>query len=202
MIKPLIAIIGRPNVGKSTFFNRVLSRRHAIVDPQEGITRDRIYGSVEWCGQFFQFIDTGGYIPDEFDQFNIAVRKQAQLAMQEANLVLFMVDGKEGPTSSDYALAKFVRKSNKPYILAVNKCDRYGTDNLVHQFHEFGLKEPFPISALNGRFTGDLLDLMVDKLETQNGNNKSEVKTTGFSHPSNDSGLTIPISEKNIRPWF
>ena len=174
---PVIAIVGRPNVGKSTFFNRLLSQRQSIVDRQEGITRDRIYGSVEWCGQFFQFIDTGGYIPDEFDQFNIAVRKQAQLAMQEANLVLFMVDGKEGPTSSDYALAKFVRKSNKPYILAVNKCDRYGTDNLVHQFHEFGLKEPFPISALNGRFTGDLLDLMVDKLETQNGNNKSEVKS-------------------------
>lgn len=164
MGKPLIAIVGRPNVGKSTFFNRVLSQRQAIVDAQEGITRDRIYGEMEWCAHPLKFIDTGGYIPEDFDIFNAAVREQAQEAMGESDLVLFMVDGKQGPTSSDQALAQFVRKSGKPYILAVNKCDGYKTDSLIHQFHEFGLENPLPISALNGRQTGDLLDLILEKL--------------------------------------
>ena len=164
MLKPIIAIVGRPNVGKSTLFNRLLSQRHSIVDAQEGITRDRIYGDMEWCAQPLKFIDTGGYIPDDFDIFNAAVREQAQEAMNEADLVLFMVDGKQGATSSDKALAQFVRESGKPHILAVNKCDGYKTNNLIHQFYEFGLDDPLPISALNGRLTGDLLDVVLEKL--------------------------------------
>ena len=164
MAKPLIAIVGRPNVGKSTFFNRLLSQRQAIVDAQAGITRDRIYGEMEWCAHPLKFIDTGGYIPEDFDIFNAAVRKQAQEAMAESDLVLFMVDGKQGPTASDQALAQYVRESGKPYILAVNKCDGYKTDNLIHQFHEFGLEFPMAISALNGRQTGDLLDAILKKL--------------------------------------
>jgi len=163
--KPLIAIVGRPNVGKSTFFNRVLSNRQSIVDAQEGITRDRIYGEMEWCAHPLKFIDTGGYIPEDFDIFNAAVREQAQEAMGESDLVLFMVDGKDGPTASDTALAQFVRESGKPYILAVNKCDGFKTDNQIHQFHEFGLENPMPISALNGRQTGDLLDEILTKLD-------------------------------------
>ena len=165
MAKPLIAIVGRPNVGKSTFFNRLLSQRQAIVDAQESITRDRIYGEMEWCAHPLKFIDTGGYIPEDFDIFNAAVREQAQEAMAESDLVLFMVDGKQGPTSSDQALAQYVRESGKPYILAVNKCDGYKTDNLIHQFHEFGLDFPMAISALNGRQTGDLLDAILKKLD-------------------------------------
>ncbi len=168
MSKPLIAIVGRPNVGKSTFFNRLLSQRQSIVDAQEGITRDRIYGEMEWSGQALKFVDTGGYIPEDIDQFNSAVREQAQAAMSESDLVIFMVDGKQGPTSSDEALGHFVRKSNKPYLLVVNKCDGYKTDNLAYQFHEFGLDTPIPISALNGRLTGDLLDLILDKLDMSN----------------------------------
>ena len=164
MAKPLIAIVGRPNVGKSTFFNRLLSQRQAIVDAQEGITRDRIYGEMEWCAHPLKFIDTGGYIPEDFDIFNAAVREQAQEAMAESDLVLFMVDGKQGPTASDQALAQYVRESGKPYILSVNKCDGYKTDNLIHQFHEFGLDFPMAISALNGRQTGDLLDAILKKL--------------------------------------
>jgi len=164
MPKPIIAIVGRPNVGKSTFFNRLLSQRQAIVDAQEGITRDRIYGEMDWCGHQLIFIDTGGYIPEDFDAFNAAVREQAQIAMGEANLVLFMVDGKQGLTASDQALAQFVRECGKPYILVVNKCDGFKTDNLIHQFHEFGLNSPMPISALNGRQTGDLLDEVLKKL--------------------------------------
>jgi len=168
MPKPLIAIVGRPNVGKSTFFNRLLSQRQSIVDAQEGITRDRIYGEMEWSGHALKFVDTGGYIPEDIDQFNAAVREQAQAAMSESDLVIFMVDGKQGPTSSDEALAHFVRKSNKPYLLVVNKCDGYKTDELTYQFHEFGLDTPIPISALNGRLTGDLLDLILDKLDMSN----------------------------------
>jgi GTP-binding protein len=165
MPKPIIAIVGRPNVGKSTFFNRLLSQRQAIVDAQEGITRDRIYGEMDWCGHQLIFIDTGGYIPEDFDAFNAAVREQAQIAMGEADLVLFMVDGKQGLTASDQALAQFVRECGKPYILVVNKCDGFKTDNLIHQFHEFGLNSPMPISALNGRQTGDLLDEVLKKLD-------------------------------------
>ena len=109
MAKSLIAIVGRPNVGKSTFFNRLLSQRQAIVDSEEGITRDRIYGEMEWCAHPLKFIDTRGYIPGDFDIFNAAVREQAQIAMEESDLVLFMVDGQEGPTASDQGLAQFVR---------------------------------------------------------------------------------------------
>ena len=171
MKSPLIAIIGRPNVGKSTFFNRLLSQRQSIVHSQEGITRDRIYGDVIWNGQLLKFIDTGGYIPQDIDQFNTEVRVQAMAAISESHLIIFMVDGKEGPTSSDKVLAQLVRKSNKPYLFVVNKCDGYKTDKLAFQFHEFGLDEPKPISALSGRFTGDLLDSILDKLDYKNQSN-------------------------------
>jgi len=183
MKTPLIAIIGRPNVGKSTFFNRLLSQRQSIVDSQEGITRDRIYGDVLWNGQLLKFIDTGGYISEDIDQFNSVVREQAMAAISESNLIIFMVDGKEGPTSSDKVLAQLVRKSNKPYLFVVNKCDGYKTDQLAFQFHEFGLENPNPISALSGRYTGDLLDSILDKLDYKN----------KFSDDSDESGLRLSI---------
>ena len=183
MKTPLIAIIGRPNVGKSTFFNRLLSQRQSIVDSQEGITRDRIYGDVLWNGQLLKFIDTGGYISEDIDQFNSVVREQAMAAISESHLIIFMVDGKEGPTSSDKVLAQLVRKSNKPYLFVVNKCDGYKTDQLAFQFHEFGLDDPNPISALSGRYTGDLLDSILDKLDYKN----------KFSDDSDESGLRLSI---------
>ena len=183
MKTPLIAIIGRPNVGKSTFFNRLLSQRQSIVDSQEGITRDRIYGDVLWNGQLLKFIDTGGYISEDIDQFNSVVREQAMAAISESNLIIFMVDGKEGPTSSDKVLAQLVRKSNKPYLFVVNKCDGYKTDQLAFQFHEFGLENPNPISALSGRYTGDLLDSILDKLDYKN----------KFSDDSDEPGLRLSI---------
>lgn len=183
MKTPLIAIIGRPNVGKSTFFNRLLSQRQSIVDSQEGITRDRIYGDVLWNGQLLKFIDTGGYISEDIDQFNSVVREQAMAAISESNLIIFMVDGKEGPTSSDKVLAQLVRKSNKPYLFVVNKCDGYKTDQLAFQFHEFGLDNPNPISALSGRYTGDLLDSILDKLDYKN----------KFNDDSDEPGLRLSI---------
>ena len=164
MSTPLIAIVGRPNVGKSTFFNRVLSQRQAIVDATEGITRDRIYGETEWCGQKLRFIDTGGFIPEDTDIFNSAVREQAKLAISEADLILLMIDGREDATSSDLTLAQFVRESNHPYLLVVNKVDTMKYDNIVQNYYHLGVGDPNPISALNGRMTGDLLDTILTKL--------------------------------------
>ena len=164
MATPLIAIVGRPNVGKSTFFNRLLKQRKAIVDPQEGITRDRVYGITEWTGHTLQFVDTGGYIPVDEDAFTAAVREQARQAIDEADLVLFMVDGREDPTASDKTLAQFVRKSGKKLIVAVNKCDTLESEERINAFHEFGLEPLIPFSALTGRLTGDLLDEIVAKL--------------------------------------
>ena len=201
MTKPLIAIIGRPNVGKSTFFNRVLSRRYAIVDPEEGITRDRIYGEMEWCGQLIKFIDTGGYTADDKNEFNKSVRIQSNDAMDEADLILFMVDGKNGVMPDDKILADSIRKSDKPCIIAVNKCDEYNTDNLVLPFYEFGLNNIMPISSLNGRLTGNLLDGIVDKLKihdsTSIATKKPEIRLAIVGMPNvGKSSLTNALLQK------
>ncbi|MBE60583.1 MAG: ribosome biogenesis GTPase Der, partial [Candidatus Marinimicrobia bacterium] len=165
MANPIIAIVGRPNVGKSTFFNRVLRQRKAIVDAMEGITRDRIYGDMDWVGHNLTFVDTGGYIPEDVDIFNSAIRKQAQAAVAEADLILLMVDGREDPTASDKTLAQFVRETGKKSILVVNKCDTLALDKLVNGFYELGIEPMHPVSSLSGRLTGDLLDLVLDQLD-------------------------------------
>ena len=164
MKETFVSIVGRPNVGKSTLFNKFLGQRKSIVDSQEGITRDRVYGETIWCGHTLNFIDTGGYIPKDLDIFNFEVRKQAIEAISESNLILFLVDGKQGITSTDHDLAKAIIITDKPYIFAVNKCDILDRDNQIHQFYELGLENPFPLSALNGRNSGDLLDLIVKKM--------------------------------------
>ena len=164
MPNPVIAIVGRPNVGKSTFFNRMLKQKKAIVDAQEGITRDRIYGEVEWVGHYLTFIDTGGYIPEDVDIFNSAVRRQAQSAISEADLILFMVDGREDPTASDKTLAQFVRMSGKKTLMVVNKCDSLESNKQVHNFHQLGINPIHAVSALTGRLSGDLLDVILEEL--------------------------------------
>lgn len=161
---PVVAIVGRPNVGKSTFFNRVLRQRKAIVDPQEGITRDRVYGETEWEGKRISFIDTGGFIPEDMDVFNAAVREQAKLAMSEADVVVLMVDGRENITSSDQVLAQAVRESGNPHLLIVNKCDNMNQDQQIHNFYELGIEPIMPMSALTGRLTGDILEAIGIKL--------------------------------------
>ena len=198
---PRIAIIGRPNVGKSTFFNRMLSKRHAIVDPQEGITRDRIYGEMEWCGQDIKFIDTGGFIYDDKNEFNKSVRTQSNDAMEEADFVLFMVDAKQGVMPNDKILANSVRKSNKPCLIAVNKCDEYNSDKLALQFHELGIKDVLPISSLNGRLTGDLLDEILKKLKINDNittaEKKSEIRLAIVGMPNvGKSSLTNALLKK------
>jgi GTP-binding protein len=164
MSRPSIAIIGRPNVGKSTLFNRLVEKRKAIVDAKEGITRDRIRGTLEWENRLYDIIDTGGYIPDDVDVFNAAVREQSELAIQEADFILFLVDGREDPTSSDKDLANLVRKSGKPHLLAVNKCDSMDSDDQQFRFHELALEPVMTVSALTGRLTGDMLEKISSSL--------------------------------------
>lgn len=164
MSRPSIAIIGRPNVGKSTLFNRLVEKRKAIVDAKEGITRDRIRGTLEWENRLYDIIDTGGYIPDDVDVFNAAVREQSEIAIQEADFILFLVDGREDPTSSDKDLANLVRKSGKPHLLAVNKCDSMDSDVQQFKFHELALEPVMALSALTGRLTGDMLEKISSSL--------------------------------------
>ena len=158
MARPAIAIIGRPNVGKSTLFNRLVEKRKAIVDAKEGITRDRIRGTLDWEKRLYDIVDTGGYISNDVDVFNAAVREQAELAVVEADFILFLVDGKADPTASDKDLAKLVRKSGKPHMLVVNKCDTLETDERQLRFHELAIEPMVTISALNGRLTGVMLE--------------------------------------------
>ena len=175
-----VAIIGRPNVGKSTFFNRVLNQRKAIVHEKEGITRDRIYGEMFWTGHQLRFVDTGGFIPKDSDIFNREIRNQAKEAANEADFILFIVDGKTGPVSTDVELANFVRKYGKKHLMAVNKCDDLSLSQQINNFFELGLKPVLPISALNGRLTGDLLDEIIHLSNIKLSENKKEADDSEF----------------------
>ena len=154
----LVAIVGRPNVGKSTLFNRLVGMRQAIVDETAGVTRDRHYGKSEWCGREFSIVDTGGYTSNSDDVFEEEIRKQVVLAIEEADLVLFMVEAQTGITDYDDEIAGLLRKSGKPVVLCCNKVDSGEKMYDVYQFYSLGLGEVWSISAANGGGTGDLLD--------------------------------------------
>ena len=160
----IVAIVGRPNVGKSTLFNRLIQARKAIVDDQSGVTRDRHYGISEWNGVKFTVIDTGGYVPDTDDVFEKAIREQVHIAINEADVVLFMVDATVGIVPLDREFTNVLRQSTKPVIMVANKADNYERSELVFEFYELGIGEVFAISAINGSGTGDLLDLVVEAL--------------------------------------
>ena len=164
MANPTIAILGKPNVGKSTLFNRLVGRGHSIVSPEEGVTRDRIYGRFDWQGREFNLIDTGGYIPTSEDIIENHVRLQAEIAAEEADMVIFLVDGRSHITSSDQFLARQIQKSEKPYILAVNKIDELLMEDSTMDFYELGLGDFFTLSAQNNRSVGDMLDGVIAKL--------------------------------------
>jgi GTP-binding protein len=157
----IVAIVGRPNVGKSTFFNRMTEKREAIMDDTPGVTRDRHYGYAEWCGKFFTIIDTGGYVTGSEDKFESQIRKQVKLAIDEAAAIIFMVDCKDGLTGFDKEFANILRTSNKPIFVAANKADTPNKAFLAAEFYELSLGEVYPISAENGSGTGELLDEMV-----------------------------------------
>ncbi|MDD8018106.1 MAG: ribosome biogenesis GTPase Der [Bacteroidota bacterium] len=162
----LFAIVGRPNVGKSLLFNRIIGAQNAIVHDEPGVTRDRHYAEGEWTGKKFTLIDTGGYVPDSDDVFEKAIREQSQIAIDEADKVLFVVDGKEGLTAFDKEIASILRKSRKKVTLVVNKIDFATLESEVGQFHRLGLGEPISVSALAGRKIGDFLDIITQDLPT------------------------------------
>jgi GTP-binding protein len=161
MSKPLVALVGRPNVGKSTLFNRLIAEPLAIVEDVPGTTRDRLYADAEWGGITFTFIDTGGLLPESLDDLASSVRQQVTVAIAESDVIVFLVDVKEGPTAVDVEIAQLLRRSSKPVILAVNKADNQDRRQEAVAFYELGLGDPIPLSALHGTGTGDLLDAVL-----------------------------------------
>jgi GTPase len=163
----IVAIVGRPNVGKSTFFNRLVEKRQAIMDDMPGVTRDRHYGYAEWCGKFFTVIDTGGYVTGSQDKFEAEIRKQVKLAIDEATAVIFMVDSRDGVTGFDKEFANLLRTSKKPVFLAANKSDTPDRAPYAAEFYALSIGDVYPISAENGSGSGDLLDDVVKTFETE-----------------------------------
>ena len=160
----LVAIVGRPNVGKSQLFNRLIGERKAIVDDMEGVTRDRVYGKSDWNGKEFTVVDTGGYVHGSDDVFEKEIREQVQMAIDDADVILFVTDVTAGVTPLDREVADMLRKTEKPVLLVVNKVDNTQRQDDIWDFYELGLDEIFPVSAINGSGTGELLDAVVEKL--------------------------------------
>ena len=181
--KPIVAIVGRPNVGKSTFVNRLVGARHSIVDDLPGVTRDRIYFDVEWQNKMFTVIDTGGIIPGDEDDIMVSIFDQAKLACEEADKIIFLVDGKDGINPIDYDIANILRQTDKPVFLAVNKCDNPESLLMVSDFYELALGEPIGISALHGSGgVGDLLEVVTkdfEILEDEQDDNRIKIAIVG-----------------------
>lgn len=170
MAKPLVAVVGRPNVGKSTFFNKIAGRRISIVEDTPGVTRDRIYGESEWAGRKFRLVDTGGIEPNTDNQILAFMREQAQIAIDNADVIIFVTDIKTGLTAADQEVAGMLQRSRKPIVLAVNKMDSTGTiDPDFYEFYNLGLGDPVAISAVHGHGTGDLLDACFQYLPPDDG---------------------------------
>ena len=183
MAKPLVAIVGRPNVGKSTFFNKVAGRKIAITEDRPGVTRDRLYADAEWRGRAFSMVDTGGIELKSQDTMWREIKKQAEVAIDTAHVILFFVDGKEGLTASDYDVADMLRRSKKPVILVVNKIDDYSEDKLF-EFYSLGLGEPYAVSSEHGTGLGDLLDEVVSYFEKIPAEDDNSIKIAVVGKPN------------------
>lgn len=179
-MKPTVAIVGRPNVGKSTLFNRLIGEREAIVHDESGVTRDRHYGESEWNGIQFQVIDTGGYLPDDQDVINTGVREQILLGVEEAHVILFVVDVTTGIDTLDDLVADLLRRRKKPVLLVVNKADNPQRILESSEFYRLGFGDLFPVSSLNGSGTGDLLDEVVKHLPVQEKSEKDDTPKIAF----------------------
>ncbi len=198
----IVAIVGRPNVGKSTLFNRLTERREAIVDSVSGVTRDRLYGKAEWAGREFSIIDTGGYITGSDDVFEGEIRKQVEIAIDEANLILFVVDADLGMTSMDKEVGILLRKSRKEVLLVANKVDNAMRQTMSAEFYGLGLGEIFNISAINGSGTGELLDEVVKILPEDEPEQELEIpKIAIIGRPNSGKSSFINVltgEERNI----
>src|SRR5215471_14934750 len=165
---PIMAIVGRPNVGKSTLFNRIVGSRRAIVGDEPGITRDRLYGDAEWNGHDFRVVDTGGIIPEEKDLIPSEIFRQARVALEEAAVIVMVVDGRGELAAPDLELGRLLRKTGKPLFLAVNKVDSAKQDSVAEDFHRLGIHDIVPVSAEHGRGVDDLLDALIAALKRKN----------------------------------
>ena len=165
MAKPVVAVVGRPNVGKSTLFNKIIGKRISIVDDTPGVTRDRIYGDAEWLGRKLMLVDTGGIEPKTDDIILSSMRAQAQLAIDTASVIIFVTDIKSGVTAADEEVAAMLRRSGKPIVLCVNKCDKIGeTPSEFYEFYNLGIGDPIAVSSVHGTGTGDLLDAVIENI--------------------------------------
>jgi GTP-binding protein len=175
-----VSIVGRPNVGKSTLFNRLIGRRKAIVHDEYGVTRDRHYGESFWNGKNFSVIDTGGYLPDESDAITSGIREQVHMAIEESDVILFIVDTEVGIHPLDQAVSEVLRKQDKPVLLVVNKCDNEEKRMEAVEFYGLGFDEIFPVSSISGTGTGDLLDKVVELLPDDNGEEEDKLPKIAF----------------------
>ena len=187
MAKPLVAIVGRPNVGKSMLFNKLTGRRTAIVEDTPGVTRDRLYGECDWNGRDFELVDTGGIEPKTDSHMLKFMRRQAEIAIETADVIVMVCDIKTGPTAADHEIASMLLRSKKPVVLAVNKCDNTGPVNPdIYEFYALGLGDPIPVSAFHGHGTGDLLDLCVENFppETEEEEQEDVIKVAIVGKPN------------------
>ena len=175
MAKPIVAIIGRPNVGKSTFFNYIVGKRISIVEDTPGVTRDRVYAEANWRGRDFTLIDTGGIEPESNDVILSQMRMQADIAIELADVIVFLTDIKQGVTSADQDIALMLKKAKKPIILVCNKSDTFGkTPDELYEFYNLGLGEPYAVSSVNAKGIGDVLDAIYEQLPEQSEENEDE----------------------------
>lgn len=201
MAKPLVAIVGRPNVGKSTLFNRLIGKRISIVEDTPGVTRDRIYGDAEWLEYKFTLIDTGGIEPASEDKIAIQMRRQAELAIETADVILFIVDGRDGMTSADREVGAMLQRCGKPVVLAVNKLDAPKYHEAIYEFYELGLGEPYIVSAGQGIGLGDLLDAVCasfPKADASEEDDRIEIAIVGKPNVGKSSLTNALLGEERV----
>ncbi len=202
MARPIVAIVGRPNVGKSTLFNRIAGKRISITEDTPGVTRDRIYAEGEWLDKHFTLIDTGGIEPNTTDTIFAQMRIQAEIAIEMADVVLFMVDGKEGVTAADAEVAQMLRKANKDIILIVNKMDKFVNNNNIYEFYNLGLGDPVAISSTEALGLGDLLDIVISKfdesLDTDEDDDNIKIAVIGKPNAGKSSIINRIIGEQRV----
>lgn len=202
MARPVVTIVGRPNVGKSTLFNRIAGKRISITEDTPGVTRDRIYAECEWLDNYFTLIDTGGIEPNTTDTIFEQMRVQAEIAIDMADVVLFMVDGKEGVTAADNEVAQMLRKAKKEIILVVNKMDKYVNDNNIYEFYNLGIGEPIAISSTEALNLGDLLDEVISKfdesMDTKDEDDSIKIAVIGKPNAGKSSIINRIIGENRV----
>ena len=203
MSRPLVAIVGRPNVGKSMLFNRLVGQRLSIVEDTPGVTRDRLYAECEWCGRKFDMVDTGGIEPSTDSEILLFMREQAQIAIDSATVIVLVTDIRTGVTAADKDVANMLLRSRKPVVLAVNKADSTGaTDPAVYEFYSLGLGDPFPVSAVHGHGTGDLLDECLKYFPEEDGGEEEDdcikVAVIGKPNVGKSSLINHILGEKRV----